>query len=73
MHEITVSKARARLADVVDEARVQHTPIYLTRRGKRIAAVIDAADLDRLISDSRDLAELRSTAADLKAKNRRKG
>ena len=71
MHEITVSKARARLADVVDEARVQHTPIYLTRRGKRIAAVIDAADLDQLISDSRDLAELRSTGP--KAKNRRKG
>ncbi|MFZ1374840.1 type II toxin-antitoxin system Phd/YefM family antitoxin [Nostocoides sp.] len=50
MSEITVSDARARLADVVDAARVGHDPVYLTRRGHRVAAVIDADDLDALMS-----------------------
>jgi prevent-host-death family protein len=38
------------LADVVDAARVGHSPVYLTRRGQQVAAVIDADDLDRLIA-----------------------
>ncbi|PMC76144.1 hypothetical protein CJ197_04800 [Brachybacterium sp. UMB0905] len=42
MTELSVSTARARLADVVDAARVGRHPIYLTRRGRRVAAVIDA-------------------------------
>jgi prevent-host-death family protein len=58
MAELTVSDARARLADVVDAARVGHDPIYLTRRGLRVAAVIDADDLDRLISAAEDLADI---------------
>ena len=45
MAEMTVSDARARLADVVDEARVGHDPIFLTRRGRRVAAVVAAADV----------------------------
>lgn len=47
MAERTVPDARARFADVVDSARLGHEPVYLTRRGHRIAAVIDAEDLDR--------------------------
>lgn len=58
MSEMTVSDARARLADVVDAARVGHAPVYLTRRGQRVAAVIDADDLDRLIAAAEDLADL---------------
>ncbi len=58
MGEVTVSDARARLSDVVDAARVQHEPVYLTRRGQRIAAVIDADDLDRLIAAAEDLADI---------------
>lgn len=60
MSELTVTEARARLADVVDEARVGHDPVYLTRRGRRVAAVIDADDLDRLIEAAEDLADLRA-------------
>lgn len=48
MTELTVAAARARLADVVDEARERHCPVFLTRRGRRVAAVIDAEDLGRL-------------------------
>ncbi|MBK6887275.1 MAG: type II toxin-antitoxin system Phd/YefM family antitoxin [Tetrasphaera sp.] len=63
MSEMTVSDARARLADVVDAARVAHSPVYLTRRGHRVAAVIDADDLDRLIAAAEDLADLETAAA----------
>jgi len=58
MTEMAVSDARARLADVVDAARVGHAPVYLTRRGQRVAAVIDADDLDRLIAAAEDLADI---------------
>lgn len=63
MSEITVSEARARLADVVDAARIGHDPIYLTRRGRRVAAVIDANDLETLIAAAEDLADLEAARA----------
>ncbi len=63
MSDITVSDARARLADVVDAARVRHDPVYLTRRGQRVAAVIDADDLDQLIGAAEALADLEAAAA----------
>lgn len=63
MSEVTVSEARARLADVVDAARVGHDPVYLTRRGRRVAALIDADDLDRLIAAAEDLADLEAVRA----------
>jgi antitoxin Phd len=63
MSEMTVTDARARLADVVDAARVGHDPVYLTRRGQRVAAVIDATDLDRLIAAAEDLADIQAAQA----------
>lgn len=63
MGEVTVSDARARLADVVDAARVGHEPVYLTRRGRRVAAVIDADDLDKLVEAAEDLADIEAARA----------
>jgi prevent-host-death family protein len=63
MSEMTVTEARARLADVVDEARVAHDPVFLTRRGRRVAAVIDAEDLERLVEAAEDLADIRAATA----------
>jgi len=63
MTELTVTDARARLADVVDEARIGHDPVFLTRRGRRVAAVIDAEDLERLIEAAEDLADIRAARA----------
>lgn len=63
MSEITVSDARSRLANVVDSVRVRREPMYLTRRGQRVAAVIDADALDRLISDAEELADIRAARA----------
>lgn len=62
MSELTVSEARARLADVVDEARVGHDPVFLTRRGRRVAAVVDADQLEQLLEAAEDLADIRQAA-----------
>ena len=58
MTEMSLTDARSRLADVVDNARIAHDPVYLTRRGRRVAAVIDADDLERLLEAAEDLADL---------------
>ncbi|WP_235984691.1 type II toxin-antitoxin system Phd/YefM family antitoxin [Actinomyces trachealis] len=58
MNDVSVTAARSRLADVIDDARVRHDPVFLTRRGRRVAAVIDADDLERLIEAAEDLADI---------------
>lgn len=63
MTELTVAAARARLADVVDEVRKRHCPVFLTRRGRRVAAVIDAEDLDRLLGTAEGLADIEAARA----------
>ena len=50
---LTVSEARRDLAKVIDDARQTHEPVFLSRRGKRVAAVVGADDYERL----RELAE----------------
>jgi prevent-host-death family protein len=54
--EVSISEARGRLASIIDDAR--HEPVYLTRRNKRVAAVVDAAVLDRLLEAAEDLDDL---------------
>ncbi|MHB1066936.1 MAG: type II toxin-antitoxin system Phd/YefM family antitoxin [Candidatus Nanopelagicales bacterium] len=62
MSDMTLSDARARLADVVDQARIEREPVFLTRRGRRVAAVIDVNQLSALISAAEDLEDLRAVA-----------
>ncbi|MFZ1670801.1 MAG: type II toxin-antitoxin system Phd/YefM family antitoxin [Candidatus Nanopelagicales bacterium] len=63
MPEVSVTEARTKLASVVDDARVSHTPVFLTRRGKRVAAVVDATDLERLLEAAEDLADIHAAQA----------
>ena len=63
MTDVSLSDARARLAEVVDSARVAHDPVFITRRGRRIAAVIAADDLARLLEAAEDLADIRAARA----------
>lgn len=44
MPDLPVFAACSRLDDVVDDACTRHEPVFLTRRGRRVAAVIDAED-----------------------------
>lgn len=60
---MTVTEARARLADVVDQARVGHDPVFLTRRGRRVAALVDADLLEQLVEAAEHLADLQAAAA----------
>lgn len=60
MSEMTVTHARSRLSEAVDTARVSHEPVYLLRRGRRVAALIDAEDLARLIEAAQDLEDIRA-------------
>lgn len=57
---LNVSQARSQLASIIDRARSQHQPVYLARHGRRVAAVIDADDLDRILEMAEDLADIRA-------------
>jgi prevent-host-death family protein len=60
MSELAVSQARDRLAEVIERARAGE-PVYVTRRGRRVAVVVDAATYDALVEaaeDALDRAEL---------------
>ena len=58
MSDLPVAVARARLDEVVDDVRARHEPVFLTRGGRRVAAVIDAEDLERLTQAAEDLADI---------------
>ncbi len=61
MAEMTVSEARDRLADAIGQARTSHEPVVLTRRGRRVAVLVDAEDFARmsdLVEDALDRVEL---------------
>ncbi|HEX2808941.1 MAG TPA: type II toxin-antitoxin system Phd/YefM family antitoxin, partial [Kineosporiaceae bacterium] len=60
---LAVSKARQQLASIIDRARAEHAPVYLTRRGRRVAAVIDADDLDEILQLAEDMTDIRAAEA----------
>lgn len=60
---LSVSQARQQLASIIDRAQAEHEPVYLERRGRRVAAVIDADDLDRLIELAEDMSDIRAAEA----------
>ena len=62
MLDLPVSVACNRLDEIVDDVGARHEPVFLTRRGRRVAAVIDADDLERLTQVAEILAD--SEAAD---------
>ena len=63
MRDLPVSVARSRFDEIVDDARARHEPVFLTRRGRRVAAVIDVEDLERLTQAAEDLADLEAADA----------
>ena len=72
MLDLPVTVARSRLDEIVDNARAGHEPVFLTRRGRRVAAVIDADDLERLTKVAEDLADLEA-AEDARAEIAERG
>lgn len=63
MPDLPVSVARSRLDEIVDDVHARHEPVFLTRGGRRVAAVIDVEDLERLSRAAEDLADLEAAEA----------
>lgn len=58
-----VAQARQQLAAIIDQARAEHAPVYIARRGRRVAAVIDSDDLDELVQLAEDMSDIRAAEA----------
>ena len=63
MDEVAVSHARNRLAQVIEQTRRSGEPVSVTRRGRRIAVILDAGAFDRLVDSADDAADRRELAA----------
>jgi prevent-host-death family protein len=61
MTQVPITDARAHLASIIDDARAE--PVYLTRRNRPVAAVVDAEQLERLLEDAEELADIRAVDA----------
>ncbi len=57
---VSVSEARQSLSAMVDRARTQRAPVYLERHGRRVAAIVDADDLESLLALAEDMADIRA-------------
>ncbi len=62
MSEIAVSVARSRLAEVIEQSRRSGEPISVTRRGRRVAVIIDSEAFDRLVDAANDVEDRRELA-----------
>ena len=54
MTEMAISQAREHLAEVVESVRMSGEPVYLTRRGRAVAVVVDPDVFARLVEDAED-------------------
>jgi prevent-host-death family protein len=63
MSDVAVSEARSRLAEIIDEARRSREPVYVTRRGRRVAVIVDADIYDEIIEDAEDALDRRELEA----------
>ncbi|MCU1362370.1 MAG: hypothetical protein JWM55_198 [Acidimicrobiaceae bacterium] len=57
---LSVSDTRQQLSSIIERVRSEHSPVYVTLRGRRVAAIIDADDLDRIIELAEDMADVRA-------------
>ncbi len=63
MNEVAVSEARNRLAEVIEESRRSGEPVSVTRRGRRVAVIIDSDAFDRLVETADDVDDRRELDA----------
>lgn len=63
MNEVAVSDARNRLAEVIEESARTGEPVSVTRRGRRVAVILDAESFDHLVSTAEDAEDRRELEA----------
>ena len=61
MCEVTVTEALRLLSALIDQSR--QAPVFLTRRGRPVAAIVEAEQLERLRANSEELADIRDVHA----------
>ena len=67
MTEMAVSEAREHLAELIEDTRRNREPVYVTRRGRRVAVILDPDTYEQLLDDAEDAldrAELHAARAD---------
>ncbi|WP_037870752.1 type II toxin-antitoxin system Phd/YefM family antitoxin [Streptomyces sp. SPB074] len=65
-YEIPVTRARAELADLINRVVYGEERVVVTRHGKPLAALVSAADLERLAAlDAEEAAEAAEPASSL--------
>ncbi|WP_313545019.1 type II toxin-antitoxin system Phd/YefM family antitoxin [Leifsonia aquatica] len=60
---LPVSEAKQQLGALVDRAHLQHEPVSLSKRGKRVAVLVDADDFDRMRTQLEDLEDAQAAVA----------
>lgn len=63
MSDVAVSEARSRLAEIIDEARRSREPVYVTRRGRRVAVIVDSDLYEQIVQDAEDAIDRRELEA----------
>lgn len=67
MTDIAVSEAREHFSELIDTTRRTGEPIHVTRRGRRVAVILDPDLYERLLEDAEeamDRAELHAARND---------
>jgi len=54
MTEMAVSEAREHLAELIDSAQRTGEPVYLTRRGRAVAVIVDPVVFEKMLDDADD-------------------
>lgn len=63
MTEFAISEARDHLAEVIEQARSSGEPVFVTRRGRRVAVIIDAEAYERVVEAAEDATDRRELQA----------
>jgi antitoxin Phd len=63
MTELAVSEARDHLADAIEQTRRSGQPVYVTRRGRRVAVIVDAESYERMVEAAEDANDRRELQA----------
>ncbi len=67
MTEMAVSAARENLAELIEGTRRSGEPVYVTRRGRPVAVILDPDAYEQLLEDAEDAvdrAELHAARAE---------
>ena len=54
MPDVAVSEARQHLADLIESTHRSGDPVYVTRRGRRVAVILDSERYEHLMEELED-------------------